>query len=126
MGLPAFSQAAQGHPPGAQRVSAEGGDRTNATVLRSVHPRPKGQDASHRLSSPGRQSVAARLGHSHPLPRFPAGEYGRRAPGKDARLSEPGSLSPAVPHPDNGQGAGPLPFQLRQPLRYAGPGRENL
>ena len=57
--------------------------------------------------------------HRHTLPCLSARVNGRRASGKDARLPEPRAVSATLPHPDHGQGAGSLPLQLRQPLRYA-------
>lgn len=86
MGLSASGQAAQGYKARAPRVPAQSGHRADAPVLRSLHTRPEGQDASHRLSASGRQGLEAGPCHGYSLPRLSSRVHGRGTPRENPRL----------------------------------------
>ena len=64
------------------------------------------------------KGLAAGLGDGHPVQSHSAGEHGRRAAGKIARLPPSGPLRQSLSHKRVRQGTGPLPGQLHQQPRY--------
>ena len=66
--------------------------------LRPFESRPEGKDATHRLSSPGRQSVAARPGDGDSVQGDPSGQHWQRTIGEVGRMLSSDTVRQSVSH----------------------------